>query len=39
LLNARFFFERILPETRTRVARIMMPSAGMMAFHPVLDAA
>ena len=39
LLNAQFFFERILPETRTRVARIMMPSAGMMAFHPVLDAA
>ena len=38
LLNARFFFERILPEARSRVARIMTPSAGMMEFHPVLDA-
>ena len=38
LLNARFFFERILPETRSRVARIMTPSAGMMDFHPALDA-
>ena len=38
LLNAQFFFERILPETRTRVARIMTPSAGLMEFHPLLDA-
>ena len=38
LLNAQFFFERILPETRARVARIMTPSAGLMAFHPLLDA-
>ena len=38
LLNAQFFFERILPETRTRVARIMTPSAGLMEFHPMLDA-
>ena len=38
LLNAQFFFERILPETRTRVARIMTPSAGLMNFHPMLDA-
>lgn len=39
LLHARFFFERILPETRMRVARIMTPSAGLMEWHPLLDAA
>ena len=39
LLNARFFFDRILPETRTRLARIMTPSAGLMEWHPELDAA
>lgn len=39
LLNAQFFFERILPETRTRLARLLTPSTGLMMFHPILDAA
>ncbi len=34
LLRARFFMERIIPETRLRLARITAGAAAMMAFEP-----